>query len=102
MTAVTAFVILIGGTASDSLVLPRDGTGYLGLALLTVFYCIAMTTAFTAIPRVGPSSTAAMNFEPIALLGLAWVVLDQAVTPLQIVGAFVTVGAIAWLGTKKH
>ena len=101
MTAVTALVVLVIGAAGDLLALPRDGTGYLGMALLTIFYCIAMTITFMVLPRVGPSSTAALNFEPIALLGLAWIVLDQAVTPLQIVGAFVTVGAIAWLGIKK-
>ena len=53
------------------------------------------------LPRVPAASTAALNFEPIALLGLAWIVLGQAVTPLQIVGAFLTVGAIAWLGISK-
>jgi drug/metabolite transporter (DMT)-like permease len=53
------------------------------------------------LPRLPAAATAALNFEPIALLGLAWVVLGQAVSTLQIVGAFVTVGAIAWLGVSK-
>jgi drug/metabolite transporter (DMT)-like permease len=97
MTAVTAAVVLAGGAAGDLLALPRDATGYLGLALLTVFYCIAMTTAFMVIPRVGPSSAIAFNFEPIALLVLAWAFLGQAVTPLQVVGVFITVGAITWV-----
>jgi drug/metabolite transporter (DMT)-like permease len=48
------------------------------------------------------ASTAALNFEPIALLGLAWVFLGQAATPLQILGAFVVVGAIVWLGVAKR
>ena len=69
--------------------------------LLTVFYCIAMSSLFFILPRVPAASTAALNFEPIALLALAWVFLGQAVTPLQIVGAFVVVGAIAWLGIRK-
>jgi len=100
MTAVTAVVVL-GGAGADALTAPRDATGWLGLALLTVFYCIAMTTTFTVLPKVPAASTAALNFEPIALLGLAWIVLAQAVTPLQIAGAFLTVGAIAWLGISK-
>jgi drug/metabolite transporter (DMT)-like permease len=101
MTAVTAVVVLIGGAGADALTAPRDATGWLGLALLTVFYCIAMTTTFTVLPKVPAASTAALNFEPIALLGLAWIVLGQAVTPLQIAGAFLTVGAIAWLGIAR-
>ena len=32
---------------------------------------------------------------------LAWLFLEQAVTPLQILGAFITAGAIAWLTVTK-
>jgi drug/metabolite transporter (DMT)-like permease len=101
MTTVTALVVLAAGAAADVMRLPTDGQGWLGLALLTVFYCIAMCTLFIVVHRIPPSSTVAMNFEPIALLGLGWVFLGQAVAPLQIAGAFVTVGAIAWLGVAK-
>ncbi|MDQ5847919.1 MAG: EamA family transporter, partial [Pseudomonadota bacterium] len=101
MTAITALVVLAAGAAADVMRFPADGQGWLGLALLTVFYCIAMCTLFIVVHRIPPSSTVAMNFEPIALLGLGWVFLGQAVAPLQIAGAFVTVGAIAWLGFAK-
>jgi drug/metabolite transporter (DMT)-like permease len=101
MTAVTAVLVLAGGGTAKALAFPQDTTGWLGVALLTVFYCIAMSSLFIVLPRMSAASTAALNFEPIALLGLAWIFLGQAVTPLQIVGAFVTVGAIAWLGVSK-
>jgi drug/metabolite transporter (DMT)-like permease len=101
MTAVTAALVLAGGGVADSLALPQDQSGWLGLALLTVFYCIAMSALFFILPRLSAASTAALNFEPIALLALAWIFLGQAVTPLQIAGAFLTVGAIAWLGISK-
>ncbi len=101
MTAVTALIVLAGAGAASALHLPRDGVGYAGLAMLTVCYCVAMISLFHVLPRVPPASTAALNFEPIALLGLTWVFLDQTVTPLQITGAFITAGAIAWLGVKK-
>ena len=101
MTSVTAFLLLAGGVTADVLALPADRTGCIGLALLTVLYGIALSTLFVVLPRVPPASTAALNFEPIAVLVLAWVFLGQAVTPLQIAGAFVTVGAIAWLGMSK-
>jgi drug/metabolite transporter (DMT)-like permease len=101
MTAVTAVLVCAAGAASGNLALPEDGTGVLGLVLLTIFYCVAMSSLFVVLPRMSAASTAALNFEPIALLGLAWIFLGQAVTPLQIVGALVTVGAIAWLGVSK-
>jgi drug/metabolite transporter (DMT)-like permease len=101
VTALTAVLALAGGAAADALALPRDGTGWAGLALVTAFYCIALSTLFVVMPKLPPTSSVALNFEPIALLALAWIFLGQAVTPAQVLGAFVTVGAIAWMGVKK-
>ena len=101
MTAVTTVLALAGGAATDALALPGDGTGWVGLALVTVFYCVALSLLFVVLPKLPPTSSVALNFEPIALLALAWVFLGQAVTSAQIAGAFVTVGAIAWMGLMK-
>ncbi|HJS77892.1 MAG TPA: DMT family transporter [Burkholderiales bacterium] len=101
MTAVTAVLVIVLAGAAGAQALPRDGAGWTGLALLAVFYCVAMMLLFYVLPRVPATSTAALNFEPIALLVLTWLLLDHTLSPLQIVGAFLTVGAIAWLGVKK-
>lgn len=102
MTSVTAVLVFAGGAAADALALPKDATGWVGLAALTVFYCMAMIALFFVLPRLPAASTAALNLEPIALLFLAWIFLGHAVTPLQLLGAFITVGAIAWLGVAKR
>jgi drug/metabolite transporter (DMT)-like permease len=104
MMVVTAAILLVLGAASGTMALPRDGTGWLGLALLTLLYGIAITSLFTVLPRVGggAASTVALNFEPIAVLGIAWVVLGQSFRPLQVLGALVVVGAIAWLSLGKR
>lgn len=100
--SVVAAVTLAGGAATDGFALPADGTGWLALALLTVLYGTAITSMFVLLPRLGAVNNAAiLNFEPIAVLGIAWVVLDQAVAPLQILGAFIVVGAIMWMGSEK-
>jgi drug/metabolite transporter (DMT)-like permease len=101
VTAITAALALAGGAAADALVMPRDAVGWGGLALVTLFYCVALSTLFVVMPKLPPTSSVALNFEPIALLALAWIVLGQAVTPVQVLGAFVTVGAIAWIGLRK-
>jgi drug/metabolite transporter (DMT)-like permease len=101
MTAVTATLVLAAGAATSNLRWPADAAGWTGVALLTVFYCIAMSSLFFVLPRLSASSTVALNFEPIAALVLAWIFLGQTIAPIQIAGAFVTVGAIAWLGVKK-
>jgi len=101
--SVVAVVALAGGTAANAFALPVDGTGWIALALLTVFYGTAITSMFVLLPRLGAVNNAAvLNFEPIAVLGLAWPILGQAVAPLQVAGAFIVVGAIAWMGTGKR
>jgi drug/metabolite transporter (DMT)-like permease len=101
MTAVTAVLVIVIASAAGAQALPRDGLGWSGLILLAVFYCIAMLSLFYVLPRVASTSTGALNFEPIALLVLTWLILGHTVTPVQLVGAVVTVGAIAWLGVSK-
>ncbi|MDH5212520.1 MAG: DMT family transporter [Betaproteobacteria bacterium] len=99
----TAVVIGLGGAAAHTLTRPADATGWIGLALLTALYGTAITSIFTVVPRLAsPSNTAALNFEPIAALGLGWAVLAQTVEPRQLIGAFIVVGAVVLIGAKKH
>ena len=101
MTAVTAVLVVVVASAAGAQAAPRDGAGWAGLVLLAVFYCIAMMSLFYVLPRVPSTSTGALNFEPIALIGLTWIFLGHTITATQLVGALITVGAIAWLGVKK-
>ena len=102
MMSVTAAIVLAAGAASRSLAVPSDAVGWVGLAALTLLYGSAITSLFVVLPRLGGAAgTVALNFEPIAVLALAWMVLGQAVSGLQVLGAFVVVGAIAWLGVVK-
>ena len=99
----TAVVVGLAGAATGSLALPVDGTGWLGLALLTVLYGSAITAIFTVVPRLAsPSNTAALNFEPIAALAMGWLILGQGMAPRQLVGAFIVVGAVILIGAKRH
>jgi drug/metabolite transporter (DMT)-like permease len=102
MTAVTAVLVIVGGIASGAQAFPQAASGWAGLALLAVFYCIAMGSLFFVLPRIPTTTTAALNFEPIALLVLGWAVLGFTVTPMQIGGAVLTVSAIVWLGLAKR
>ena len=102
MMSITAPLVFAGGAAAGAHALPGDTAGWLGLVCLTIFYCMAMISLFLILPRVPAASTAALNFEPIALLGLGWVILGHHLTALQLLGAFLTVGAIAWVGAAKR
>ena len=103
MMAGTAVLVLAGGASAGALAAPADATGWLGIVLLTLLYGSAITSLFVVLPRLaGASSTVALNFEPIAVLAIAWLVLGQAVSVLQVLGAFLVVGSIAWLGVSKR
>ena len=101
--SVVAVVTFASGLAVGGFALPADGTGWIALALLTAFYGTAITSLFVVLPRLGAvNNMAVLNFEPIAVLGLAWAILGQAVAPLQVAGAFIVVGAIAWMGSGRR
>lgn len=100
---VAAVLVAAGGVATGSFALPHDAPGWIGLAILTLFYGSAITALFVVLPRIRAVNTAvAMNFEPIAALILGWLILGQSVGPLQILGAFIVIGAIIYIGSAKH
>jgi drug/metabolite transporter (DMT)-like permease len=100
--AAVALLVAVIGAATGAFRAPADATGWMGVALLSAFYALAITSVFVVLPKMGSASYAVvLNFEPISLLLLGWVILGQAIAPLQIFGAFIVVGAIAWLGMAR-
>jgi len=99
--SVVAVVTIAGGALADDFRLPVDNTGWVALVLLAAFYGTAITSLFVVLPRLGAvNNSVVLNFEPIAVLAIAWMVLDQKVAPLQVLGAFIVVGAIMATGKK--
>ena len=103
--ATMAMVALLAGAAvvwRGGLALPVAPAGWWGLALLTLLYGTGITILFTVLPRLGVvGNSAVMNVEPVFALALAWLILDQHIAPVQVVGALVVVGAVIWLGTRR-
>lgn len=98
---VTALIVTVLGAAAGTLALPADGVGWTGLLLATALYGTAITAAFTIVPRLPAASTAALNFEPVAAIGLGWAILGQSIAPLQLLGAAIIVGALLLLGARR-
>jgi drug/metabolite transporter (DMT)-like permease len=83
--------------------LPTASAGWWGLAALTVLYGSGITAVFTVLPKLGVvGNSAIMNVEPVFVLVLAWLILGQAIAPVQVVGALVVVGAVMALGMRKR
>jgi drug/metabolite transporter (DMT)-like permease len=98
-----AVLMLAAGIVAGNLALPSNPGAWLGLGLLTLFYGTAFTALFVLLPRLDAlNNSAALNFEPIAVLFLAWPILGQSVAPRQIAGALIVVGAVIALGTAKR
>lgn len=83
--------------------LPTAPAGWGGLAALTFLYGTAFTIMFTVLPRLGVvGNSAIMNVEPVFALVLAWLILGQAIAPVQVVGALLVVGAVVGLGLRRR
>ncbi|MEO8137809.1 MAG: DMT family transporter, partial [Betaproteobacteria bacterium] len=101
-TGTIAVITLAGGTIVGAFALPADGIGWLALALLGLFYSAAVTSLFVVLPRIGAvSNLGALNFEPVAVLVMGWVLLGQTMAPIQIAGAAIVIGAILALSAGK-
>lgn len=101
-TGTIAVVVLAGGAVAGAFALPADATGWTALVLTGLFYSVAVTSLFVVLPKIGlVNNTAALNFEPIAVLVMAWVLLGQSMAPLQIGGALIVVGAIIAMSTGE-
>jgi drug/metabolite transporter (DMT)-like permease len=71
--------------------------------MLSFFYGTGFTIMFTVLPRLGVvGNSAIMNVEPVFALVLAWVLLNQAIAPIQVVGALVVVSTVMYLGLRKR
>ena len=105
----TATTMIIAGVVALATVglqggfhLPSAPAGWAGLAALTFLYGTAFTIMFTVLPRLGVvGNSAIMNVEPVFALVLAWMILGQTIAPVQVVGAFLVVGAVMALGLRR-
>jgi drug/metabolite transporter (DMT)-like permease len=106
-SAITMGIVgVLAGTfalAGGGLHLPTAAAGWVGLGMLTFLYGTAFTIMFTLLPKLGVvGSSPILNVEPVCALLLAWPILNQAIAPIQWVGALIVVGAVMGLGLRRR
>ncbi len=106
-TAITMGIVGVlacaGAFAQGGLHWPDAPAGWWGLGALTVLYGTAITTLFTLLPKLGVvGNSPILNVEPVAALGMAWLILDQRIATIQLVGALIVVGAVMALGLRRR
>lgn len=96
-------IIALGAVAlQGGFQLPRSDAGWWGLGLLTLCYGIGISVLLTLLPRLGVAgSSPILNIEPVFALVLAWLLLGQSISPIQIAGCLLVVGAVMALGLRK-
>jgi drug/metabolite transporter (DMT)-like permease len=102
MSMVTVgIVVLFAGLVTTGFAFPQSSTGWACLALLSLFYGSAFTALFVLLPKMGTANnTVLLNFEPIAALVMGFLILGQTVTNIQMLGAVIVMGAIAYLSLQ--
>lgn len=101
--SIAGLVALSAVASQGGFHLPQHAAGWWGLAALTLLYGTAFTIMFTVLPRLGVvGNSAIMNVEPVCALVLAWLILGQAIAPVQVAGALLVVGTVMVLGLRKR
>ena len=95
MMLTAAGVFVIACLATGDVQLPATAPGWTGAIGTAVFYAFGMIGIFAASARIGPTRTGFfMNFEPIAAVLLAALILGQTLAPIQLAGAALVVAAL--------
>ena len=93
MTALAIMIVVI--TIRGELDLPTNTDGWIGFLVSNILYAFGMITYFYAISMAGASATTFfVNLEPLVVTGAAFLLLGQTLTPLQLLGVLIVVGAL--------
>ena len=85
--------------------LPQTTQGWVGYIAVPVFYTIAISAFFAGISLIGAvRASLVMNLEPVGSIALGFILLGQVLTPRQLLGAAIVIGAVTatkWLVGKR-
>lgn len=94
------FVTLLA--AQGEIHLPAGAPGWSALVWASVAAAIALIAMFASARRIGPFRTAlVMNAEPVAVIVLSWLVLDETLNPVQWAGAAIMIASLIWFQLRR-
>lgn len=95
-----AAAVVYGGAASAAgLAMPQSLSGWLAVLAIALFSTLlAILGFFKGLEKLGAADASTLStFEPLVTIGLAFVVLGEDVTALQLVGAALILAAVIYL-----
>jgi drug/metabolite transporter (DMT)-like permease len=82
---------------------PQAAAGWLAFAVLCLMYGVAFILLVTLLPRWGVvGNSPVLNIEPVAVLLLAWWLLDQRLSNLQLIGVAVVISGVLALALRAR
>jgi drug/metabolite transporter (DMT)-like permease len=95
MQATALAVFVAACVATGAVHFPKTLPGWSGLAAVGPFYAFALIGLVAATARLGPARVGFfMNFEPVAAVLLAALILGQTLAPVQLAGAALVICAL--------
>ena len=95
MAATALAIMTVVMTIRGEFYLPTNTDGWIGFLVSNILYAAGMITYFYAISMAGGSATTFfVNLEPLVVTGAAFLLLGQTLTPLQLLGVLIVVGAL--------
>jgi len=106
----TAITMTVAGTLALAVTFAGGGrhwpqvvAGWLALAVLCLMYGVAFILLVTLLPRWGVvGNSPVLNIEPVAALLLAWWLLDQRLSPMQLIGVAVVISGVLALALRAR
>ncbi|WP_271407966.1 EamA family transporter [Pseudomonas sp. Q1-7] len=107
LTMALVFVVALLASAMEALPgglsVPASAGGWLALSFLVLLYGAAFSTLFILMPRLDIARNApVMNVEPVAGLVFGWLILDQQLSALQLVGGGMVVAGVVLLAYRRQ
>ena len=89
------FVYLAACAITGLFALPRAPSGWIGFIGTPLFYSFSIITLFVVITIIGPVRAAlTLNVEPVGSVILGYLILDQRLGPVSILGIALVVAAV--------
>ena len=102
MVATAATLFVAASVTTGDFRLPENDAAWLGLAGLSTFYAIGFTGLFLLLPLLGPMQIAVtLNLEPLAVAVVSWIALGEALSPVQMLGGLLVIGAVIYYQSKR-
>jgi drug/metabolite transporter (DMT)-like permease len=100
--SIAAAVMFVASALVTPMHLPADGSSWAATVGLALFTVVAMLTFFLGLKRVGPSVASILStLEPVVTVALAWMILGETLSPWQLAGGALVLGAAGRLAMKR-